>query len=552
MEKQRVLYNGKIVTVDKDFRITQAVSIRDGKFVMAGTNEDVKASVATGAEMIDLQGKTVVPGFIDSHNHMLWTALEKPKVSLAGTTSIADVLDIISDVCKSVGPGNWVETSQMGFEPKQLKENRSPNLDELNKVSPNNPVIHEEHFHYSLVNSYVLRLLKINKDTPDPEGGLIVKDPGTGEPTGWLGDNALAPVKAMIPKPTYEEKIQHLKSTIQDFHRLGLTSIIDPWINLDELKIYQDLLSAGEMTMRTKILLTGPPLAGAITTEQIGAGPEGVSSQVGLSDKDKEMLRIDGIKTILDTGVQGTYFRDPYELIPGEQEDPEWRGWLSMSKEEFRKISRNVAKAGWRLGVHCAGDAAIDVLLDVWEGINKEIPIVDKHWVLIHGQIPREEHFSRIRELDLHVACQSVHTYTMGADFTKWWGFDRASYSDPIKTYFENKIRVGGGSDAYFCEWNPSVQIWFDLTRQSKWAGVLGPEQAISRKQSLIYHTINSALISDDEQMLGSIEASKLADLVVLSDDILSCPIDEVKSIKPLMTMMGGRIVYKDGGQVCS
>ena len=139
---------------------------------------------------------------------MLWTALERPKLSLVDTTCVADVLDIIRDACKNVGPGNWVETSQRGFEPRQLKENRSPSLEELDRVSPNNPVIHEEHFHNSLVNSYVLNLLKINKDTRNPPGGMIFKNPNTGEPTGWLGDNALHPVKDMLPKPTKEEKIK--------------------------------------------------------------------------------------------------------------------------------------------------------------------------------------------------------------------------------------------------------------------------------------------------------------------------------------------------------
>jgi hypothetical protein len=216
-----------------------------------------------------------------------------------------------------------------------------------------------------------------------------------------------------------------------------------------------------------------------------------------------------------------------------------------MPGEDFKELCSLVAQSGWRLGVHCAGDAAIDILLDTWERVNKETPIVDKHWVLIHGQFPRPEHFERIKKLGLHIACQSAHTYTMGGDMVKWWGLERASYSNPIKSYFENGIRVGGGSDAYFCEWNPNVLVWFDITRQSKWAGVLGPEQAITREQSLVYHTINAALVSDDENKQGSIEPGKLADLVVLSDDILTCPVEKVKDIKALMTIVGGDIVYQ-------
>lgn len=541
-----VLFNGKIITVNERFDIVQAISIRGDKIDRIGSTEEIRSTAGKNTKLIDLKGKTVIPGFVDSHNHMLWTALERPKISLEKTHSVSDVLDIIRDSCKEAGPGNWVETSQKGFEPRQLKENRSPTLAELDSVSPDNPVIHEEHFHNSLVNSYVLKQFNIKKDTPDPEGGMIFRNPDTAEPTGWLGDNALHPIKEAIPSPSYEEKIKLLKSEMKAFNGLGITSIIDPWINLDELQIYRDLFDEDEMTIRTKILMTGPPLAGMLTTEQIEMGPEGVSKMMGLDDSRKDILRIDGMKTLLDTGVAGTYFRDPYEIIPGEQEDPKWRGWLSMNRDELKSICIDAARYGWRMGIHCAGDAAMDIMLDVWDEVNEKIPIADRHWNLIHGQVPREEHFPLIKKLGVHVACQSVHTHTMGADFVKWWGYDRAAYSDPIRTYLDNGIRVGGGSDAYFCEWVPVKQVWFDVTRQSKWAGTLGRDQVITLKESMIYHTRNAALMSDDDDRQGSLGPGKYADLVVLSDDILTCPVDKIKEIEALVTFMGGDIVFRN------
>jgi predicted amidohydrolase YtcJ len=544
--KHVVFYNGQVVTVNEAFDIVQAISIRGDKIEKVGSNEEIKPSISSDTKIIDLKGKTVIPGFVDSHSHMLWTALERPKVSLANTASVADVLDIISDSCKKVGSGNWVETSQKGFEPKQLKENRSPTITELDLVSPDNPVIHEEHFHNSLVNSYVLDLFKISKGTPDPVGGMIFKNKETGEPTGWLGDNALHPVKESIPRPSREEKINLLHEEMLEFNKLGITSIIDPWINLDELSLYKDLLDKRGLTIRTKILMTGPPLAGTLSKDQIKMGPEGISKMVGLERSKQDLLRIDGMKSMLDTGVAGTYFRDPYEIIPGEQEDLEWRGWLSMSRDELKSICMDAADNGWRMGIHCAGDAAMDVMLDVWNEVNEQIPIVDKHWNLIHGQVPRKEHYPLIKKLGVHVACQSVHTYTMGADFVKWWGYDRAAYTDPIRTYLDNGIRVGGGSDAFFCEWEPVKQIWFDITRQSKWAGILGAEQAITREESLVYHTINAARMSDDDHKQGSLEPGKYADLVVLSDDVLTCPVDEIKEVKSLLTLTGGKSVYQD------
>ena len=232
-------------------------------------------------------------------------------------------------------------------------------------------------------------------------------------------------------------------------------------------------------------------------------------------------------------------------LIPGQQDNPNHHGLLTMSKDEFKELSSHVAKSGWRLTAHCAGDAAMDILLSVWEEVNKETPIVDKHWILLHGQFPRLEHFDKIKRLGLYVATQPALTYTMGADFAKWWGFERACFSHPLDLYLEREVRIGGGSDAFFGDWNPFIQIWFEITRQSKWAGVLGAEHAITREQSLRLHTIDSALMSNDEDKLGSIEPGKLADLVVLSDDILTCSVENIKNIKVLMTMVGGEVVYQ-------
>jgi len=543
--KDKVLYNGKIITADTDFRISQAVSVRNGKFLVVGSNREVEESVGPDTEKIDLKGKTVIPGLIDSHNHMLVTSQEKRKLSVASAGSIADLLAIIGDACKLASPGNWVETSQVGFEPAQLKEERSPNRWELDTVSPNNPVIHEEDKHYSVVNSYALRLANITKDTPQPKGGLIAKDPNTGEPTGWLYASALDPIRVLLPRLTLAEKVDSLKLTMKDHNKLGITSVIDTSISLEDLKVYKEVWDSNEMTVRTKIMLAVPPRPNGLTPEQIRLGPTTISRQAGLGDFGDDMLRIDGLKTQVDGIIHGTFLRDPYMVIPGEQENPNHRGTTIISKEAFKELCSLAAQSGWRLGAHCNGDATLDLLLDVWGGINNETPIVDRHWVLIHGLLVMPEHFERIKKLGLHVACQTAHTYTMGATMVKWWGLERASRSAPIKSYLENGIRVGGGSDGHVCEWNPSVLMWFDITRKSKWAGVLGPDQAITREEAIIYHTINASLMSDDEGKQGSIEPGKLADLVVLSDDILTCPVERIKDIKASMTMVGGEIVYQ-------
>ena len=291
------------------------------------------------------------------------------------------------------------------------------------------------------------------------------------------------------------------------------------------------------MTVRARIWLT-------ISAEEISHGPLTVSREAGLGDSGDDMLRIDGLKEFLDGGIETGLLRDPYLTIPGEQEDPSYRGVLMIPQEEFSELCGVAAQNGWRLGVHCTGDRAIDIVLDTWEEINKKMPIADKRWVIIHGILPRPEYFERINRLGAYVASQHAHTYSSGDRMVKWWGFERAIYSDPIKEYMKSGVMVGGGSDAPSNEWRPGILFWFDLTRQSRGAGVLGPGLVLTRKESLIYHTLNAAHVSDDEDKQGSIEPGKLADLVVLSDDILTCPVDRVKEIQMQMTVVGGNIVY--------
>jgi predicted amidohydrolase YtcJ len=536
-EANTILYNGKIVTVDDDFTIAQAVSIRDGRFQAVGRSEEIMAYAGPGTKTINLDGKTAIPGIIDSHNHMLLTGLEKQKVSLGGASCIADVLDIIRDACKAAEPGEWVITMRAGFVPSQLKENRVPNRWELDGVAPGNPVLLVKGVHFGVVNSYALKLANITKDTPQPAAGIIVKDPESGEPTGGLGDSALDPIKTLLPKVTHEDKVKALTSVMKDFNALGITSVIDTWLSLDDLKAYQELWANKEMTVRARIWLT-------LSAEEIGLGPATISRQAGLGASGDDMLRVDGLKQFLDGGIETGLLRDPYLIIPGEQEDSGYRGVLMIPKDEFSELCSVAAQSGWRLGVHCTGDSAIDIVLDTWEETNKKIPIVDKHWVILHGILARPEHFERINRLGVYVASQHIHTYSSGDRMVKWWGFERASSSDPIKEYMKEGVMVGGGSDAPSNEWHPSILFWFDLTRQSRGAGVLGPGLALTRRESLIYHTINAARISDDGDKQGSIEAGKLADLVVLSDDILTCPVDSVKGLQVEITMVGGNIVY--------
>jgi predicted amidohydrolase YtcJ len=539
------LFNGKVITVDEKVSIEEGLAVKNGKIIFVGSSSDLRAQYGSARKEIDLKGLTVIPGIIDSHIHMMAIGLERQRVSISHARTIADVLDTIEQECRQAGPGAWVVTSQIDFSPGQLKEKRLPNRWELDKVSPENPVVVTRGVHFSVVNSYVLRMARIDRNTTPPEGGIIMKDSETGEPTGWLGDTALQKVRKLIPPVSHDERVAALKRAMSELNELGITGIIEASADRDDpgLRAYKELWTKGLLTVRTRLVagapFTPPPV------QDLDGNPLEASERRGLGPHGNDMLRLWGAKLMIDGGVETAFLRDPHKVIPGEQEDPHYRGVPMMSEEILHALCRKAASNGWRLGIHTVGDAAMDLVLGGFDQVNKEFSIVGKRWSIMHGFLPRPEHFDLMRKLGITVACQHSHNYTKGDAMVKWWGHKRASYANPVKDFMREGVVVGGGSDGRSCEWRTNILLWIDVTRETRLAGVLGPDLVLTRDEMLRYHTIDAAYIMGEEENLGSIEVGKWADLVVLSKDILTCPTDEIKDIQVLMTIGNGKIVYK-------
>jgi hypothetical protein len=541
-----VLRNGSIITVDARFSLAEAVAMKDGCVVYVGSECGLNKRFEQARQAIDLAGKIVIPGIIDSHVHMMAIGLERLKVSLANTASITDVLDTIRDECKKVGPGAWVVTGQIDFSPGQLKEKRLPDRFELDAVSPDNPVFVARGAHFSVVNSHALRLAGIDRNTIAPRDGIIMKDPKTGEPTGWLGDSVLQKVRKLIPPLLKAERIAALARAMRELNNLGITSIIEASGDRDDpgLQAYRELWGRGELTVRTR-LVAGAPFMPPPRID-INGTPRQASERRGLGPEGDDMMSLWGVKLMIDGGVETAYLRDPYLLIPGEQEDPRYRGVAMMTREDLFALCLEAARNGWRLGVHTVGDAAMDRVLGVFDEVDREFPIATRRWSIMHGFLPRQEHYEIMRRLGVTVACQHSHNYTKGDAMAKWWGMERAAHGNPVKEYLRQGVRVGGGSDGRSCEWRTNLLLWMDVTRQTRLAGVLGAGLALTREEMMRYHTIDAAYVLGEEARLGSIESGKFGDLAVLSKDILTCAADELREVKTLMTIVNGRIVYDE------
>lgn len=529
-----ILYNGKILTVDKDFCIAEAVAIRDGKFIVVGTHNDVRKLAGPSTELINLYGKTVVPGLIDSHLHQLSAAQNLNLVQLYNAKTMADVVKAIEEKVAAIEPGEWVISSSNWHE-SLLEEGRLPTKWDLDPVSPSNPVVIKRGGHVVAANSYALQLAGITKDTSDPEGGVIVRNE-SGEPTGVLFEKATYLVNQLVPTVNYDEKVQLLQDMMGELNSYGITGVTEPGLKGEDILAYYDIWGKNNMTVRTSVLyrlnnLNDVKFATSAYTPGFG----------------DNMLNIAGLKYLADGGVEGGYLKDPYQIVPGEQLDPNYRGKLLMppgGMPEFDEMMNLAAAKGWQVQVHVVGDAAVEAVVDSFERANNNTPIKDLRWALMHIFLPSPENINKMKDIGI-IATAQDHPLLLGYNQVRYWGMDRAANAIPIRTLLDNGIMVGGGTDAPVLPWNPFLSIWWMATRGTLTSGTLGPDEAISREEALYLYTMGSAYTQFKENKVGSIEAGKLADLVVLSDDILTVPDEKLKDLQALTTIVGGKVVFQ-------
>lgn len=532
MKADLILLNCNIINGDGHHETARAIAIKGGKIAAVGANDEMARLRGRFTRIAELRGKTVLPGFIDSHNHQLHTGLNLPKVQLGGARSIADVLKTIEERAISTAEGGWIEVSGAWHE-SFLKENRLPTRAELDAVSPRNPVFLPRGWHLVMVNSLALKAAGINKNTPNPQGGRIERDISTGEPTGLLFEpSAFAPILKLLPQPTLKDQAAAIKAVQARYHGRGLTSTIDPGLSLDELMAYREVWLRGELTIRTTAMLmidTGKE------TEQIESFIESLGEYQAQGD---EVLRIEALKLITDGGGQTSLLREPYA------HDPTYYGVQVVDEDKLKRIALAALKKGWRLGIHASGGKAIDFVLSGLREVDKQIPIRGKRFMLIHAKFPTEENLRTIKELGIVVTVQQPLSYQLGGTYIKFYGLERAHRSSPHRFFLDNGVPIGAGSDSYIAPYDPLLAIWSLVTRKTARAGVLGADQRVSRSEAIAMYTKNNSFLTFEEDQKGTIAPGKLADLVVLSDDILRCAEDDIKDLLVEATMVGGKLVH--------
>lgn len=538
-----VLRNGKIVTVNKTFDVYTAIAIRGEKIVDVGSDAAMVALAKPGARIVDLKGHTVIPGLIDGHHHFLSKSVDAYLgVDIALASSIEEVKQKIKEKVARLPAGQLVYTSS-GWLPAQFKEKRPPTAADLDPVSPNNPVI-VQGGHSVYLNSYAMRKIGITKDTPSPEGGVIEKDPKTGEPTGRLMENATR-LADKWPRghATAAEKLAALKEGQRKMNAAGLTGVREPGISSSDMRVFQELHDSGEMTIRVSMNYSlNPSLPVQDMVKQLETW--GVSTGFG-----DHMLRLDGIGEFgIDGGFEGALLSEHYAHPPGHEKPEEYFGLQRIPTDKFDQAIAAMNRFDWRACIHTAGDKALDIVLDAYEKANRERPLARKRWTVEHLLYARPDQYQRLKAMGVAASVQ-FHGYMAGQDMVNFWGQRRgAEESTPVRDLIDAGLIVGGGSDWSLLPADPFWVMYYFITRDTRLWGVMGEKQRVTREEALRMMTINNAYITFEEDVKGSLEPGKLADLVVLSGDYLTVPEKQIKELQAVATLLGGKVVYQQAG----
>ena len=523
-----ILANGKIVTVDERFSIAQAVAIRGDRILAAGANQEIARLAGPNTRRIDLGGRTVIPGLIDNHIHLLRAASTWVKeLRFDGVESRKQAVEMLRARVKSAAPGEWIYNIG-GWAHQQFTDDPRPfTREELDQIAPEHPVALQESYYQVFLNSRALQTLGIEANKPDPQGfvpGSIQRD-GAGKPTGVVrGDIAATrPVANKLPRVAPDQLEASTLALFKDMNRAGLTSFGVPGCDSDVLAILKKWKTQNSLPGRV-FCITG---AAAATPEQA----------------DRAIQQIAGMKLFQgDSYIDDIYFG---ESVYSPLHDPMF-ALKSNPKpdqlEQWRRMALAIAKAGLPLHVHAELHDTIDTFLDQIEEVNREHPIKNLRWTFAHINQINAAQIERMKKLGMYAA---VHPWAVINGAIMHEGFEDGAYDmPPLATLQNSGIMWGLGTDGTAAnQYLPFTTLYFAIT--GKMAGgrkVL--KQTISREDALIAHTRRNAFFVFQEDNLGSIQAGKLADLLVLDRDYLTVPADQIKDIKPAVTMVGGRVVW--------
>ncbi|MCT2530711.1 amidohydrolase [SAR92 clade bacterium H921] len=529
--------NGQVITMDDNNSIVEAVFVREDQIIAVGDNAKIQGLIDNKTLVHDLQGKTLLPGFIDSHSHfpgsgmsLFMADLRSPPVG--PITNIPDLLTRLQEKAKSIPKGEWV--NGFGYDNLMLDENRHPSRDELDQALPDHPVfILHVSGHMGVTNSLGLIETNISEESRDPEGGHFARDKN-GRLNGLLEEHAATPLQENMLDLGLIDFLRMVSHANNDYLKVGVTTA-------------QNGAVSTEMTQGLSIakVLNLTPLRLELWPQFDNFGQDFLNGTIEVEDFNRDRLNIGAIKIIADGSIQGYtgYLSEPYhEPFHG---DAEYRGYPRVPYPELAQWIKKYHSAGFQLAVHGNGDASIDDILDAFEQAQKASPKEDPRLILIHAQMAREDQLARMKTLGVTPSFFSAHTYYWGdmhRDITM--GEERANRISPARTAIDQGLRFTSHLDTPIVPMSPLLSVWSVVNRLSATGKIIGADERIGVMQALRSVTIDAAWQIYRDQDLGSIEEGKLADLVILKRSPMIDPLT-IKDIKVDRTIIGGVTVYQ-------
>ncbi len=503
-----ILVNGKIVTVDAQSSVREALAVRDGRIVALGTSAQMRKLAGPRSRVIDLKGRAVIPGLIDSHLHAIRAAETfATEVNWIGAESLTDALARITAASKAMKPGAWLIVAG-GWNVQQFKENRRPTQAELVAAAPDNPVYVQLGYGWAMLTPKAIAALGV---TTAPDGSV----------SG--GQNTIIALFDRLPKPTFDQQVDGTKKFFRELNRLGITGVYDPGGNNLLPEDYQAVFKVwrqGGMTVRVAYTLCGNDAGNEL------AELKGLTALVpqGFGD---DMLRFGGLGERITAAMNNN----------NRPTDAE--------KQKYYEIVKWAAERGMTLTMHWNNDASVGQLLDIYERVNRETPIGNLRWSIAHLNDASEASLRRMKALGMGWTVQDA-MYFGGDGYVQQAGAEAAKRVPPVETGKKIGVPIGGGTDAHrVASYNPFTSLqWFLDGKTVSGHAIRGAEETPDRMDALRFYTLGSAWFSFDEKKRGSLEVGKYADLAVLSKDYTTVPVDQVHTIESVLTMVGGKVVF--------
>ena len=538
------VWTGEPVAGTTTTRIAEAVAIANGRILAVGSDEEIRAYQGPNTAVVDLKGRLAVPGLADSHAHFIDGGFQLLSVDLKDARNEEEFVRRIAEKARTLPHGKWIQGGD--WDEEAWPSEKLPGRWLIDPVTPDTPVfISRYDGHAGLANSLALKLAGVTKNTPDPAGGVIVRDPKSGEPTGILKDEAQDLVLKVIPRPTESEMEEALRAALKEAGRVGLTSVHDITVDTDswngnftgEIELLRRAELEGWLTCRIYAIT---PIA-----QWMKLAEAGISHDMG-----SDFLKLGAVKAFADgsLGSRTAWMFKPYDDDPGNSGLPMP---LMAPPRKMEELARQADNAGIQLCTHAIGDRAVSALLDIYERLGRDYPAAHRFRVE-HVQHVRPEDFARFGRLGIVASMQPYHAIDDGRWAEKRIGHERAQSSYAWRSMLDAGAVLAFGSDWPVAPLDPLSGIYAAVTRATLGgrnpAGWF-PEQRLTVEEALRAYTWGSAYASFQEKVQGTLSPGMLADVVVLSEDLFRVPLEKIKDVRVQITIVGGRVVYEAGNR---